>query len=534
MNGPLVARSPRPTSGPMWSCSRRATSRVNYVITVLGVIAGLTLLTVALFQLGGSTADTHASREATLAAAAALTLILWAPSLGVALHNPAAWASPLPLQAIGYTVFFLMPAVQVALDPAEDYRHLLRFYPSALALLGIGYPVLVLGYHGRLGAVLAAATRRSLPFPSYEPSSLPALAAALIMYAIGWTARLILIQKGVFYHTAASEYYFTPAANLLGQVAWLCKLAFIVLLVRWLRYPNAGGAALGVVAVGALEVGFGLVSGGRQIVAEVAVYSVVGYLTVRRKLPVVRWAIAIAALTLIFTMVAAYRYELVRYRRGGTAIGAAEVLSASSRTLNAVYRDPAWFADGLKQLVRRNSDITVVAAFVRDTPSVYPFEYGRTYLGIIFFFIPRALWPEKPSLIVGFETTQRYFPDSDPYNYASSPATLIGEFYINFGVGGVLLGMAFWGVFLRFLYEYAQTERLAGSGYLFVYLFSSSYMVWVSQTAGVVVAIGRMWLAVFALTLLAQMLGGPASRLDAGSPARPALSEVRRWLSRRP
>jgi len=66
--------------------------------------------------------------------------------------------------------------------------------------------------------------------------------------------------------------------------------------------------------------------------------------------------------------------------------------------------------------------------------------FGRQLMGVAFFWIPRALWPNKP-----FNTGEfigRYFG----YGYLNLSAPLWAEGYINFGIPGVFIFLFVWGI----------------------------------------------------------------------------------------
>jgi hypothetical protein len=230
---------------------------------------------------------------------------------------------------------------------------------------------------------------------------------------------------------------------------------------------------------------------------------------VRGRLP--RLTLALLPLLIVsFILMGEFRDVYARYYKPGGG-GISDAIATAGASFQYFLTNPAELVNGLQSLNHRNSDITSVASIIRDTPSAYDYEYGRTYLGIALFAVPRVLWPAKPSLVIGFETTLKYFPGADPYNYASSPTTLFGEFYLNFGIMGCLAGMFLWGMFLKCIYVYAQPFDHRKPVYLCLYMFGAEYMFWVSQTAGVIVALLRMWCVLWVMGALARSKRGKTS-----------------------
>jgi hypothetical protein len=111
---------------------------------------------------------------------------------------------------------------------------------------------------------------------------------------------------------------------------------------------------------------------------------------------------------------------------------------------------------------RRLALVNSVAIVVRDVGRWVPYARGSTLFGpTLAFFIPRVVWPDKPSLTMGrdFGETFRVVHILDQTTRIA--VTVPGELYWNFDLPGILLGMALWGVALRFLYRrYAESGTL--------------------------------------------------------------------------
>ena len=112
----------------------------------------------------------------------------------------------------------------------------------------------------------------------------------------------------------------------------------------------------------------------------------------------------------------------------------------------------ARFVDGFDAASRRLDAIGVVSVIVRDTPSVSPFQNGRTLALIPVAYVPRVLWPGKPVITIGQWVTEAYVPSGHLLE-SNLGTTWVGEFYLNWGVTMVISGMLILGVMLRFAHE---------------------------------------------------------------------------------
>jgi hypothetical protein len=91
-------------------------------------------------------------------------------------------------------------------------------------------------------------------------------------------------------------------------------------------------------------------------------------------------------------------------------------------------------------------------AIVDLYPENVPFDYFEIYARIPLHPIPRLLWPEKPLL---FTSSWDDFLFRSGIGVGASES-LLGDFYIQMGLGGAAIGMFVVGIIWRFLYAYLQ------------------------------------------------------------------------------
>ena len=98
-------------------------------------------------------------------------------------------------------------------------------------------------------------------------------------------------------------------------------------------------------------------------------------------------------------------------------------------------------ARGFQASMRRSATLDLMADVVRRTPKEIAYWNGHTYGSLIGAFVPRFLWPTKPTKDVGNQFGHRYAYIGWYDRYTSVNMPYLLEFYANFGFGGVVAGM---------------------------------------------------------------------------------------------
>lgn len=180
---------------------------------------------------------------------------------------------------------------------------------------------------------------------------------------------------------------------------------------------------------------------------------------------------------------------------------------------------------GYEATAHRIDGLGIASVIIRDTPGVSPFQYGRT-LGLFFVsFVPRIFWREKPDINIGQWITDVY--GSGPHIQSHTAPTPIGEFYLNFGVPGVLFGLMLLGVVLRLAHEGLSRRGatapsiLAQSVILVIFglQFAGSVAGVYGQVVFTLVPILMLRLLIGTFTRLVPLSSGPSDGSPRPSPA---------------
>jgi hypothetical protein len=153
-------------------------------------------------------------------------------------------------------------------------------------------------------------------------------------------------------------------------------------------------------------------------------------------------------------------------------------------------------------MLSRIREIDSPAIIMQRTPSQIGFQSPVQLIeGPVVTVVPRALWPGKPILDVGYQVSQEYYelPSSV---YTSSSITPVGDLYRHGGWIPVIAGMFLLGCAVRFLDDVLDVSGNPHSVLLFLLLFPSlvnQESDWTGMLAGIPETV-LVWLLAVYLT----------------------------------
>lgn len=346
-----------------------------------------------------------------------------------------------------YGIFFVLSAAFQhkalwPLDvPTEPYGYVgnpLDF--GVFILLGAGVGALVLGYFlgvgaARLGRRHGARLRPAgLPRPPTDRHSFGEALFALCVLALAAIAafELLAIRVPVFHQALNGALFFSVAVVRRGQIVESAP--------RIWRHAGYGAVLFLLAALASKQ-------------QWTALFLVVCFLALIEALHRRRGWLAWGALLMLAAAVYPAKRtplpaEILRICLSPAEVGPtlssryAVTVLAQCKT-NAERRDlivavAAWSRD---QVLRRISTVRLLDRALSETPARVPFFAGETLRPLLYVAVPRILWPDKPREDIGNRIGHAYrvlLPDD---RATSINLPWIVEFYINFGVKGVVLGL---------------------------------------------------------------------------------------------
>lgn len=201
----------------------------------------------------------------------------------------------------------------------------------------------------------------------------------------------------------------------------------------------------------------GIASGWLGSVVEFAVVLIVIYVSVRKRLPLTALAIVLGYVIFMQPGKTKFREEFWYGGREASAIERVNFwVGTSAQAWGDILSNRATNTDAsniLSQTADRTSLISTTAQVVEQVPSTIPYQNGGTYGFLLISWVPRFLWPDKPSASEVnhlYQVTFRITHEKDLESVSLAPG-IIGEAYWNFGWAGVVMMSLLLGIFLRFL-----------------------------------------------------------------------------------
>jgi hypothetical protein len=307
----------------------------------------------------------------------------------------------------------------------------------------------ILGYHAAAkwrNAQITTAAATDWPFRS-------ALTVGIVFWLLG-TGALLYWQTYIV--TDRSNVSLAKNLNNLGP--WLTTvfmvgqliqpLGVLILAYLYAKYRRTPLFALIIVVV-LVQIILGFVADFKGEAMQAGIIVIVVKVYVDGKLPK-GWLLGGALyIVFVFPVFQSYR-NLVRGEHGVTSLQTLENLAATiEKAIQAEEEVEAGFGGTAykgQSFWERSSLKQSVEVIVRGAGTDKPFQSGATLTPIAAAFIPKLLWPDKPSIAVG-QVFNKEFQLAEVADTFISPSH-VGELYWNFGWAGVMVGSSLIGVLL--------------------------------------------------------------------------------------
>jgi hypothetical protein len=227
-------------------------------------------------------------------------------------------------------------------------------------------------------------------------------------------------------------------------------LGIIILSYWWTRWAKRGGSVL-MLAIILAQFAIGWVVDQKEIALSAPAVMLLTRFIISGRVPT-RWLVcSILGIVLVFPVLTAKRVIM----QEGLGVTRAQALSRTGEILMRAIaeRDVARVSNKYEQktqsFLERATDKAAVQAFAAHVGVDHPYKMGTTFEPLLYVFIPRLVWSDKPGDSSAQLFNREFNVSADRDTYISP--THIGELYWNFGIAGVVIGMTLIGILLGFI-----------------------------------------------------------------------------------
>ena len=343
----------------------------------------------------------------------------------------------------------------------------------ALLYLILGMVFLWLGYRSGLAVWIERVMGLSENWRERQREEWVRFSWVIALYAIGASARVYRIRTGTYGYLGGQVLDAVsaqlPYSNWLWHLETFCSYSQVLATIR---YYSAGGVkdrvTFWIILVG--ELFFGLVSGFRTPIFLAFLYMGVVSFYQRRRVP---WGAAlVGALVLLFVFPLVPVYRRLIYGGAIDVTATTELVSSIAGLVADAVQ-----VGGVSETIERGAGVASVhmsriqdfasAIKYADQHSLYP-ERHYVWVFPLLVFLPRAVWPSKPQLMLGGWMNREVL---GRLGVSANAATYPGGLYLYLGYWGYLAGMFATGVLQCFVYRRYSLGKPLSRVFLAPFLF---------------------------------------------------------------
>ena len=357
----------------------------------------------------------------------------------------------------------------------------------ALLYILIGVVFLIIGYYSRLPAAIYKVLPRVKLSWKNERKTIKRI---YILYGVGLFFRLFAIAQGLFlvFGVRGIPIALANIAHAFGQIPLFAYALYAVYFFS--AKDRKPSRIIGVIML-ISEVSFAFISGWRGNFIILLLVSLIAYHYGYRKLRIRYLLISLAIVMFaVFPLVTAHRavYHVVREENISVLTGRG-FLRLASAALEVVKEQTLreHITHSLASFMNRFIGIDSLAVTVKLTPEVMDFQLGRTISPLLLWPIPRVIFPDKPELSLGGMFGVKFWGWPEEPWHGSAAIMRVGEFYLNFHLVGIILGMFLSGIIYRFIYLYFIKGSIADKR-IGVFLYSVAFFRLISIESNITMA----------------------------------------------
>jgi hypothetical protein len=305
----------------------------------------------------------------------------------------------------------------------------------------LGLICLLIGFALPIGQLVGGA----IPRPRRDWSPSQSLAVALVMIPMGLAISL------------AGQFGLVPerlGSGILSGMGQSYNIGIALLALTYFRYGARFAAMMALILIPPV-MAMSFFTGSKTLLLKPLMMVAFAHILYTGRIRPIWIVGGILTIIVIYPIAAFYRDVVA----AGNTLTAVEVLSNPGRAfaLLSAFSNQVPVSDyltaGLTATGTRFDAVGIASVILRDTPDRVPFQGGWS-IGLVFLaYVPRILWADKPVITaIGQFVTDNYGPG--PQIASNTAPSWVGEFYMNFGYPGIVIGLLSMGIIFRVVQTY--------------------------------------------------------------------------------
>jgi hypothetical protein len=226
-------------------------------------------------------------------------------------------------------------------------------------------------------------------------------------------------------------------------------LGIMIVAYWWAVWAKRAGTPL-ILGLIMIQFAIGWLVDTKEVAISAAVIALLTRFMVLGKIPK-SWLIGCSiAIALVFPILSAKRVVMTEEMQLTRLEALPRTFEILARTLQEEAAITAGkYENTSETFLQRESLKGNVDLIIKGTAHGHPYKMGSTFEPLLYMFLPRVLWSDKPSGNSAVLLNREFHISEDPDTFIS-PSHL-GEWYWNFGMAGVIIGMALSGALLGYI-----------------------------------------------------------------------------------
>ena len=384
-----------------------------------------------------------------------------------------------------YLLFFGVRTIVILINPTM-LNSIIYSYPvsdilpnldMALFYTIVGLGFFIIGYYSKLPLIVS----KIIPLlPNWNTTSMVRI---LFFYIISWLFRFINMRIGFYgssFHAAKSPDVVAPITydSLILLASTLPLYGYACYTLWFFASCKKKGVRISIIiwlVMFVLELINSTFLGWKGGFIPIILIPAIAYHYAKKKICAKH--VALMVFVVIIFLYTSFPIVIVYRDMARSSFWAGRFFEDFSMNVYSTFKQVSSYSIGtyLKEITQsilnRIAGIDSMVILVKCVPAVVDFQYGRTLINLFISFVPRALWPAKPTITTGWLFATKFLGWNQTFR-SQAGITQLGDLYLNFHIIGIIVGMFATGVLVRSTYLYLIKRNKVGMLSILLYIFS--------------------------------------------------------------